>query len=497
MLWVDGCEGEPPFGGQFSRLLAAADGQRRRSVLVLNGLDEALAEMTVAGEANALLEQGGAAAEVFFVSFSLARPNSAGEVAARAASEAASLRRLKAHGRHDARTGMPRLAHRVQSVTRDVYRLRLVPAAMSHLLEAQRKIEAAQTRVATQIAALEPDKLRAFSPLYLTEYLRHFRTALSGAAPPGDILALGQTLAEERAGAGSSLCDVKGWRVSPTLTVPVSVSNVSQSGTKLLGRPAFLRLLSDLSAALSAAPLSLSSSLSSSSSSILANRGPARSGLEPEFVGSASDAAASLVRAVLRPLVGAAVARASALGKRLTLAAEASLARKKDAADVDTMEAPVFCAAIRHLVHDFIEAAASRCGAAVDDAFRATMFVPVAAAVARSVPRERAGDAAGTEEEEELARAAAMGQAVAEELRSHLLETVQLTLVETMLEPLAEQVQNYVQTRMALVRADDIEAYLEPEAARARLLEEQCRLEQELILAKEYVRIFQTHAEDF
>jgi hypothetical protein len=78
-----------------------------------------------------------------------------------------------------------------------------------------------------------------------------------------------------------------------------------------------------------------------------------------------------------------------------------------------------------------------------------------------------------------------------------LLDATRLALMEHLLEPLDAQVQSFVICRMSLLPGEEIEAALQAEAINARLLEEQCRLEQESALVAEYLRIFNGHVQDF
>jgi hypothetical protein len=480
ILWVDRCDAEPPLGSQFAKMLEATDPRHARSLLVLNGLSEVLAELTLTPEVNAFLGQE-VALPVFFVSFS-AEKNSPGDLRSRMEADGAALKRLKSFGEYDARVGMQRLGLRVQSVTHEMYRRSIAPVVLSQINRLGAKLAADQRRVESQIASIQPEQLRGIASRYLAHYLQHFRAALQGTG--GDPAVHGETLAEERAGVGMQ-SDL--WNVNPRLAVVVAPGEVPHSSAKLLGKGAFLRLMSDLSGAVSKAPLTTSPA---SDAALLANSGPARSGLEPDFAFAASDVASKRAREVLRPLLVSAVLRASHIAKQLTEAAEAGAAieqRRGDGAVIT--HAPFFFAMIRDLVHEFVDRHAARCTQAVDDEFRATAFLPLSLL--------RQAKPATTEEEEELARVGVMATGVLEELRSRLLEAARLALVEHLLEPLGEELERHVVSRMALVRQEEVEASLEPEAARARLLEEQCRLQQEAALVTEYLRIFQTHIADF
>jgi predicted nucleotidyltransferase len=101
------------------------------------------------------------------------------------------------------------------------------------------------------------------------------------------------------------------------------------------------------------------------------------------------------------------------------------------------------------------------------------------------------------DEAEELERLNAMSNGILDELKVRLLEATRLALMEHVLEPLDEKVQTFVASRMSELPIEDVEAALQPEAVRARLLEEKCRLEQEAVLVSECVRIFEGHAQDF
>ncbi len=481
ILWVDRCDAEPPLGAQFGRMIGLADAQHRRSLLVLNGLSDVLAELTLTPEVNAFLGQS-VAIPVYFVSYSTEK-NTPADLTVRLQSDAAALKRLKAFGEFDARVGVKRLAECVQNLTHEMYQRNLAPTILSQINALASKLSVEQHRVEEQIASIHPEQLRGFASRYLTHYLQHFRAALLGSG--GDPTVNGETLAEEREAATGH---ADRWTVNARLSLTVSTKDVPQGGTKLLGRAAFMRLLVDLSGAVQKAPLAATPA---SDTALLANSGPARSGREPDFAFAASDVASKRAQEVLRPLLIAAVQRAAHIAKQLTYAAEGTVAterRRGEHAAVIT-HAPFFCATIRNVVHDFVDLHASRCTQAVDDEFRATAFLPLSL-LKQTTPTT-------TEEEEELARVGVMATSVLEELRRRILEAGKLILVEHLLEPLNDEVQKHVTAKMALVRSDEIEASLEPEAARARLLEEQCRLQQETALASEYLRIFQTHIADF
>lgn len=110
-----------------------------------------------------------------------------------------------------------------------------------------------------------------------------------------------------------------------------------------------------------------------------------------------------------------------------------------------------------------------------------------------------------------------MAGAVAAELIARLLDATRVALLEHLLEPLDEQVPakkkiflffvlkedsllqlpGWVAARMAELPAPEVEGALQPEGVSARLLEQQCRLEQEAALAAERVRVFASHIQDF
>ncbi len=77
------------------------------------------------------------------------------------------------------------------------------------------------------------------------------------------------------------------------------------------------------------------------------------------------------------------------------------------------------------------------------------------------------------------------------------MESTRLILLEHLLDPLDERVQTFVISQMSALPVEEIEGALQPEAVSARLLEEQCKLEQEAALVAEYLRIFSSHAHDF
>ncbi len=346
-------------------MLAILDAKHRRSLLVLNGLSDVLAEMTLASEVNALLSES-CAMPVFFVSYSLEK-NSVADVTSRQQADDASLKRLKAFDELSRRVGVKRVAREVQRLTHQIYDRSIIPLLFSHLNQSSRQVAAAQKKLGADLESIRPEQLRIFAAHHVMQYLQIFRAALRGES--GHALLHGETLPDEREQCGQPRT---GWRISTR--VSVTVPEVPGSGVRMLGRAAVARLLSDLTAAVAAAPLSDANT----DRTLLANVGPAGSGRLPDFVFAAGDVAGKRARDVLRPLMTKAVERAAHIAKHVADAAEEALAQAQRSKTNEVIShAPFFGAAIRERVYEFVEAHARRCSQAVDDAFRSTAFLPV------------------------------------------------------------------------------------------------------------------------
>jgi hypothetical protein len=474
ILWVDRCDGEQPFGSQFARMMAIADAKHARSLLVLNGLSDVLSELTLTAEVNDLIGQSHPL-PVFFVSYSKEK-NVAEDVIAKNDADIEALKRLKSFGAFDSRVGIKRLAKQVQKISHQIYQRNLDPLILSQINHDSAKLNLELTNVESKIASIEPSELRGFASRYLMEYLQNFRQALNGVG--GDPFVNGETLEEERESVGMTSSR---WTINPRTHVPVDAAGVANAGEKLLGRGAFVRLMADMETAIKKAPLD------SVDRSFFANTGPARSGLEPDFAYAASDTASVRASQLLRPILLKAVERAAHIARNLTGAAEWGVTQTRAGGSHAISHAPFFYATVRDVVLDFVDQQSKKCCQALDDEIKATAFLPL------SLMRSPAP----IDEDLELKKVEKMTGSVLETLRERLLESGKLILFENLFNPLTGDIQNFVQSRMALIHFEEIESSLEPDSARARLMEEKCRLEQEAALSQEYMRIFNLNVKDF
>jgi hypothetical protein len=332
VLWIDRCDAEPPFGAQFARMLKIVDAKHRRSLLVLNGLSDVLADYTLASEANNLLSQP-CAVPAFFVSYSTDKV-SASDLASRMTSDEASLKRLGAFDSLRSRVGVKAFAREVQRLTKQSYDRNVLPAALAHLQGRATQVGEARSTLDRHLAGLQqPHQLREFAARRVMEYLQLFRAALRGEEGLPNVH--GETLQDEREQSGQPR---EAWRVSPRLLVSVPASTVSQSNVRLLGNAAMQRLLADLSSAAAQAGPSLSEELSGASRALLGNTGPAGSGRLPDFMSAASDVAAKRAREMLRPLASAAVTRAVRIAQKVADAAETALGEHQRSKQSDISE---------------------------------------------------------------------------------------------------------------------------------------------------------------
>ena len=292
-------------------MLGILDSKHRRSLLVLNGLSDMLAEMTLGSEANMLLSQT-CAVPAFFVSYSLEK-NSSSDLNSRAQADEATLKRLGAFDSLRNLVGMRVVAREVQRLTHQLYDRTVLPLALSHLHHRSRQVAEARQKVETDLSSLKPQQLRVFASQRVMNYLQVFRAALRGE----DNYALnhGETLADEREHCGQPR---EAWRLNARVSVSVPTSSVLGGSGPLLGKAAMNRLLSDLTAAVAASP----AAEPAADRTLLANMGPAGSGRAPDFVFAAGDVAGKRAREVLRPLVTAAVERAVHIAKHVADAAE-------------------------------------------------------------------------------------------------------------------------------------------------------------------------------
>lgn len=336
VLWVERCDAATTaVGGQYARLMGASDPAYQRSILVVGGLSDALAEFTLTSEANALVGLP-SPARVFFVSFSTEKVTRS-SVLSLYESDVDALKRLKTNHALDARVGLPKLGAHLHQLTWSMYQRVLVPRLLAQVTTTTGRLEHALASVQRQLDSLAPQELRAFASRYLMEYLHAFRAALSGVAGDPRCLAdargarahhsfcsptacstNGETLSEERKATGMG----HGWSIGSRAPVRVESSAVPRAKVKLVGRPAFERLLAEFASAVDAAPLE--TSLQSG-----ANAGPGRSGVAADMAQSSTDVAVSVARVMLRPLVLAALKRASHIAQKLTAATESAMMHRK------------------------------------------------------------------------------------------------------------------------------------------------------------------------
>lgn len=446
-------------------------------MLVLNGLRNALKEYTLTSEVNGLLGQQ-YPAPTFYVSFSEEK-NSREDILAAHSKDSKSLKELKAFHSYDEKVGMPKLGVYIQRTSHQIFQRTVAPTIKAQISSRVVKTKHKLEQNAAMQRTIQPSELRAFSSRYLMDYLHAFKAALNGSA--GDPLLNGETLAEEKEALGLG----QGWLISASLRTPLECSDksVTNKDTRVLGRKAFVRLMDDLDNAVKAAPLS------DVSASLLSSCGPARSGLKPDFAMAASDVAAKRCRDVLFPILSDALKRAAHICKNLTNAAESAMRKRLSRSNSAISHAPFFHAAIRDIVHDFVDLQVSRCSASLEDEFRSTSCIPLhlEALLSGSQP---------TTEESELQKIGSLSSNVVEELRARILEDTKLKLFEYLLNPLGEVVQNFVQSKISSIHFEEIESMLEPEAARARLMEEQIRYDQDQKMNNEYTRIFNQNIND-
>lgn len=475
LLWVDSCADDEgvnmAVGSCWTRLMGVVDRDLKRSTLVVNGLSAALSQLTLTHEANALVGQA-FPTPVFFVTFGADKVVRE-EVVASSKEDVLAMKNFQTNIAYEGRVGIQQLGQHIQNVNWQVYSRTLVPQLQSHVNSKMLPLRQQLQVVTRQLQTVEPSQLRAYASLYLMEYLLSFRDAVLGIA--GDPLNNGETVEEERESCGLTN---SGWRVAPRGQL-LMTDEPPYADERLLGVPAMRRLSSDFELAVKAAPL-----MEGVDRKFGGNCGPARSGVPADFALTVSDLVTKRCGDMLRPLMKQVLTRALHITKNLTRATESAMMHRKSwqtnahGDSVAILRAPFFHSLVRNIVDDFLDMQKSKCMAALEDSFQALMsFV--------CLPANLFGGPLPMEEEVELNFILDRAKQVVESLRDQFGQNCKYVLHEHMVEPLFTQVQNYVQARVAAIPTGDIEATLEPEAARARLYIERVAIEEELSLNEE------------